>query len=77
MFNKANYAKAIKILKVSMRINIHNTHIRSAIYNHLDAINSIINEYSSLSKYDQLINEMNKVSKLIQNINVQSNINLD
>ena len=73
MFNKADYDKAIKMMKVSMRVNVHNSDARSTIYKHLDAINTILNDYSSMSYYDQLKTEMNKVSKIIQKINAESN----
>lgn len=73
MFNMADYDKAIKIMKVSIRVNVHNSDTRSTIYKHLDAINSILNDYSSLSYYVQLKTEMDQVSRTIQKINTESN----
>lgn len=73
MFNRADYDKAIKMMKVSMRVNVHNSDTRSTIYKHLDAINTILNDYNSLSYNAQLKTEMNKVSRIIQKINAESN----
>jgi hypothetical protein len=74
MFNKADYDKAIKMMKVSMRVNVHNSHTRSAIYKHLDEINSLLNDYNSVSYYEQLQKEMNKVTKTINTISYSTTL---
>jgi hypothetical protein len=68
-YNKAEYNKAIKMMKFSIHSNIHNSYTRSNIYKHLDEINSILYNYNSLSYYNELLIEMNKVRNTIQQNN--------
>lgn len=68
MYNKAEYNKAIKMLKFSMLMNIRNNKMRMDIYKHLNEISLILNKYSTWSERKQLKSEMNKVSCTVQNI---------
>lgn len=46
-FSKAEYYKAIEMMKLSMRVHINNTTMRNKIYEHLSGINNILNDYAS------------------------------
>jgi hypothetical protein len=66
MFKNAKYSKAIKMMKVSMLINIHNHNMRKDIYNHLDQISTILKDYSIWSKRTELRSEMNTLRNRFQ-----------
>ncbi len=66
MYKKAEYNKAIQMMKLSMRLIIRNSEMREDIYKHLDDISTILADYSHWSKRSQLKSEMNKVARIIQ-----------
>jgi hypothetical protein len=68
MYKKAEYNKAIQMMKLSMRLNVRNSKMRDNIYKHLDDISSILADYSHWSKRSQLKTEMNKVARIIHTI---------
>lgn len=72
MYDKAQYNKAIKMMKFSMLMNVRNTKMRTDIYNHLNEISSILNNYSTWSERSQLKSEMNKVTHIVKNINAST-----
>lgn len=63
LYKKAEYSKAIKMMKTSMFMNIRNSKMRTDIYKHLNEISCILDDYSSWSKRTHLRNEMNKLQK--------------
>lgn len=65
-YNKAEYSKAIKMMKLSMLINVNNTKMRTDIYNHLNEISYILNDYSNWSHHNILKNEMAILSEKLQ-----------
>jgi hypothetical protein len=67
-FNKANYTDAIKMMKLSMRVNIRNSNMREAIYKHIAEISSILKEYDVWSKGDTFRLELNKMNHTLDTI---------
>ena len=68
-FNKAEYTKAIDIMKLSMRVHISNSKIRNKIYEHLGSINNTLSDYAVWMNNDTLnksINTLNNTLKLIE-----------
>jgi hypothetical protein len=72
MFKKAEYAKAINMMKASMLINVRNSKMRTDIYNHLNQISSILNNYSTWARRIDLRNEMNKLVNTYNTITTQN-----
>lgn len=70
LYKKAQYSKAIKMMKTSMFINIRNTKMRTDIYKHLNDISGILDDYSSWCKRTNLRNEMNKLHSSLNTTNV-------
>lgn len=68
MFQKADYAKAIKMMKTSMLVNVRNSKMRTDIYKHLNDISSILNDYSTWSHRTELRTEMNKLVSTVNTL---------
>lgn len=67
LYKKAQYDKAIKMMKISMLGNIRNSKMRTDIYKHLNEISLILDDYSKWSNRTQLRNQMNKLLNNIHN----------
>jgi hypothetical protein len=65
-FNKTEYAKAIDMMKLSMRVNISNSKMRNNIYAHLGAINTILSDYAIWMNSDTLKNNINSLSNTLK-----------
>ena len=65
-FNKTEYAKAIDMMKLSMRVNISNSKMRNNIYSHLCAINTILSDYVVWMNSDTLKNNINSLSNTLK-----------
>jgi hypothetical protein len=76
MFKKADYSKAIKMMKMSMLMNVRNSQMRTDIYKHLNEISSILDSYSNWSQRTELRSEMNTLINNYQTIvqNSKSNV---
>lgn len=72
MFKKAEYAKAINMMKTSMLMNVRNSKMRADIYNHLNQISSILNNYSTWARRTELRNEMNKLVNTVNTFNTNN-----
>jgi hypothetical protein len=68
LYKKAEYSKAIKMMKTSMLTNVRNSKMRTDIYKHLNEISSILNSYTVWSQRTHLLNEMNTLSQNIKNL---------
>jgi hypothetical protein len=79
MFKKADYSKAIKMMKMSMLINVRNSQMRTDIYKHLNEISSILDSYSNWSHRTELRSEMNTLINNYQTItqNSKSSVTLN
>jgi len=64
--NKAEYAKAIDMMKLSMRIHISNSKMRNKIYAHLGAINTILSDYAVWINSDTLKNNINNLKNTLK-----------
>ena len=73
MYKKAEYNKAIQMMKLSMRLNVRNSKMRENIYKHLDDISTILADYSHWSKRSQLKSEMNRVAHMIRAVSSDMN----
>jgi hypothetical protein len=67
-FNKTEYAKAIDMMKLSMRVNISNSKMRNNIYSHLCAINTILYDYAVWMNSDTLKNNINTLKTTLNSI---------
>jgi hypothetical protein len=65
-FNKTEYAKAIDMMKLSMRVNISNSKMRNNIYSHLCAINTILSDYTVWMNNDTLKNNINNLKNTLK-----------
>ena len=65
-FNKTEYAKAIDMMKLSMRVNISNSKMRNKIYEHLGSINNILSDYAIWMNSDTLKNNINSLSNTLK-----------
>ena len=65
-FNKTEYAKAIDMMKLSMRVNISNSKMRNNIYSHLCAINTILSDYAVWMNSDTIKNNINSLSNTLK-----------
>jgi hypothetical protein len=65
-FNKAEYAKAIDMMKLSMRVHISNSKMRNKIYAHLGAINTILSDYAVWINSDTLKNNINNLKNTLK-----------
>ena len=67
-FNKTEYAKAIDMMKLSMRVNISNSKMRNNIYSHLCAINTILSDYAVWMNSDTIKNNINTLKTTLNSI---------
>lgn len=74
LYKKAEYHKAIKMMKASMLLHIRNSKMRTDIYKHLNEISSILDKYTVWSQRGQLLNEMNTLSQNIKSL-THNNLN--
>ena len=65
-FNKAEYAKAIDMMKLSMRVHISNSKMRNMIYAHLGAINTILSDYTVWMNSDTIKNNINNLKNTLK-----------
>ena len=65
-FNKAEYAKAIDMMKLSMRVHISNSKMRNKIYAHLGAINTILSDYTVWMNSDTIKNNINNLKNTLK-----------
>ncbi len=68
LYKKAEYHKAINMMKASMLLHIRNSKMRTDIYKHLNEISSILDKYTVWSQRTQLLNEMNILSQNIKSL---------
>ena len=67
-FNKAEYKKAINIMKLSMKAHITNSKIRANIYEHLDGINTELSDYNTWLKSSTLKTNFHSLNKTLDSI---------
>lgn len=67
-YNKIKYQDTIKILKLSMRLNICDSSKREMIYKHFDEVNSLLSSYESWMKNTPLNDQMNKLNSTLDAI---------
>lgn len=67
-FIKAEYNKAIHIMKLSMKLHITHSKIRTKIYDHLDSINTELSDYNHWLKSSTLKTNFHTLTKTLQSI---------
>ena len=72
-FDKAEYKKAINIMKLSMRGHITNTKMRAKIYDHLNSITNELSDYNNWLKSSTLKTNFYTLNKTLQSIKTHPN----
>jgi hypothetical protein len=67
-FAKAEYTKAIEMMKLSMRVHLNNSKMRNKIYEHLNGINTILNEYTMWMNSDTLKKSIGSINDTLNSI---------
>lgn len=67
-YNKINYKNTLKMLKLSMRLNIRDSSKRDIIYRHFDQINKLLTSYEDLSTNTPLNHQMTKLMTTLDSI---------
>jgi hypothetical protein len=67
-YNNAEYHKAIKMMKLSMRFNVRNSDMRRKIYQHLDEIDNTLNSYEGWAAGTALKNQINTLNNTLNSI---------
>lgn len=72
-FHKAEYDKAIKMMKLSMMSHVKNTDMLYKIYNHLNAVSNILNEYKGWAKNSTLKLSFDTLTAILESIKKHPN----
>jgi hypothetical protein len=67
-FNNAKYNEILSAIRVSIRANVRNSVMRSALYTHFNGIKSILTEYESWSKGESLLAHINTFYGILDTI---------
>jgi len=66
--NRAEYNKALTLMKVSMLGNVSNNTMRNKIYSHIECINDIILDYTKWLKFGTLKTAINNLMAVLDHI---------
>jgi hypothetical protein len=72
-YNKAEYDKAINLMKMSMRVHITNSKMRNKIYTSLNAITNTLSDYKESMVNNKLSKTIKDLSDIIQSIKTHPN----
>jgi len=67
-YNKLKYNKIISLVRTTMHENVRNSVMRLEIYNHFDAINTILAKYEIWSKSTSLMKQIGELYNTLETI---------
>jgi hypothetical protein len=76
-FHKAEYDKAIKMMKLSMMSHVRNTNMLDKIYTHLNAVSDILNDYKGWAKNTTLRLSFDTLTTILETIKKHPNYVVD